>query len=59
MSDLTKYGKGIQKTSTRPIRIHVDAAGDYWLCDSDVDANTDFAEAGCLSHSSVPMAEGG
>jgi hypothetical protein len=56
---MSNLGNGIQKNSARPIRVHVGDNGDYWLCDASVETNSDFAESGCISHSSVPMAEGG
>jgi len=56
---MSNLGNGINKTSARPVRIHVGTDGEYWLCDADVDRDTDYAREGCTPHSSVPMAEGG
>ena len=54
-----RLGNGITKTSSRPVKIFVGEDGEYWLCDADANGSGDFAEQGCLSHSAVPMAEGG
>ena len=49
-------GKGILKPGTRPIKIHVDADGEYWICDKDVDPSTDdFRKEGCVAHSDVHL----
>lgn len=49
-------GKGILKPGVRPIKIHVDADGEYWICDKDVDPETDdFKRDGCVAHSDVHM----
>jgi hypothetical protein len=53
-------GKGILKPGTRPIKVYVDADGEYWLCDADVDPKSDdFHRDGCVAHSEIHMAEGG
>jgi hypothetical protein len=53
-------GQGILKPGTSPIKVIVDDAGEYWLCDSNVDPNSrDFREQGCVAHSEIHMAEGG
>lgn len=53
-------GKGILKPGLRPIKVHVDENGEYWLCDADVDPTTkNFREQGCTAHSEIQMAEGG
>ena len=53
-------GKGVLKPGLRPIKVHVDDAGEYWLCDADVDPTTNnFREQGCTAHSEIQMAEGG
>ena len=57
--NLSPIGSGIIRQSARPISIHVGENGEYWLCDKDVASGSDYADAGCLGHSSVPMAEGG
>lgn len=62
MEETTKLhiGKGILKPGTRPIKVHVDEHGEYWLCDADVDPNSeDFQKEGCVAHSEIHMAEGG
>jgi len=54
------FGEGILKPGTRPIKVFVDKNGEYWLCDSDVDPQSeDFRKEGCTAHSEVHMAEGG
>jgi len=53
-------GEGILKPGTRPVRIHVDEDGEYWLCDEGVDPTSkDFREQGCVAHSEIQMQEGG
>lgn len=53
-------GAGILKPGTRPVKIHVDKEGEYWLCDASVDPNSaDFRKEGCTAYSEVPMQEGG
>ena len=53
-------GKGILKPGLRPVKVHVDDEGEYWLCDADVDPTTkNFREQGCTAHSEIEMAEGG
>jgi len=38
----------------------VDKAGEYWLCDAEVDPESqDFRDQGCVAHSEIHMAEGG
>lgn len=62
MSSSTKLhiGKGILKPGTRPIKVFVDKAGEYWLCDAEVDPESqDFRDQGCVAHSEIHMAEGG
>ena len=56
---MSNLGNGIIRNSARPIRVHVGSDGDYWLCDRDVESGADYDESGCVSHSSIPMAEGG
>ena len=54
------FGEGVLKPGIRPIQIHVDDDGEYWLCDADIDPTSkDFREQGCVAHSEVQMAEGG
>lgn len=49
-------GQGILKPGTRPIKVHVDANGEYWICDKDVDPSTDdFRKEGCVAHSEVHL----
>lgn len=59
MSEETKklhIGNGILKPGVRPIKVHVDENGEYWICDADVDPTTkDFKEAGCVAHSNVHL----
>ena len=58
MSETTKLhiGKGILKPGVRPIKIHVDQNGEYWICDKDVDPTTDdFRKEGCAAHSDVHL----
>lgn len=53
-------GKGVLKPGTRPVKIHVDKDGEYWLCDADVDPESeDFRKDGCTSYSETQMSEGG
>ncbi len=53
-------GKGILKPGTRPVKVYVDKEGEYWLCDANVDPESeDFRKEGCVAHSEVQMAEGG
>ncbi len=53
-------GEGILRPGTRPIQVHVDEKGEYWLCDANVDPESeDFRKDGCVAHSDVQMAEGG
>jgi hypothetical protein len=53
-------GKGVLKPGTRPIKVFVDQDGEYWLCDANVDPNSeDFRRDGCVAHSEINMAEGG
>jgi hypothetical protein len=53
-------GQGILKPGTRPVKIFVDKNGEYWLCDADVDPESDdFRKEGCSAHGEVQMAEGG
>lgn len=53
-------GKGILKPGTRPVKVYVDKEGEYWLCDANVDPESeDFRTEGCVAHSEVQMAEGG
>lgn len=56
MSRKTQVGNGIVKQSARPIRFHVDAKGETWICDKDADLNNyDFRSAGCVPHSEVHL----
>jgi len=49
-------GEGILRPGTRPIKIHVDKNGEYWICDKDVDPDTpSFRDAGCVAHSEVHL----
>ena len=49
-------GDGILKPGTRPIKVHVDENGEYWICDKDVDPTTQtFRDAGCVAHSEVHL----
>ena len=48
-------GNGIQKTSGRPIAVHVDRAGEYWICDTNVDLSGDLRAQGCVPHSEVHL----
>ena len=48
-------GRGIQKTSARPTKVMVDQAGEYWICDADVDPSKDFFAQGCAAHSDVHL----
>lgn len=40
-------GNGVNYAGARPLKVHVDGNGDWWLCDKHVDAGGDFAGAGC------------
>ena len=55
MSETTSnnIGTGIVKTSARPIEIHVDEQGEYWICDKGVDPTGILADQGCVAHSEV------
>jgi hypothetical protein len=54
------FGKGILRPGTRPIKVFVDKSGEYWLCDANVDPESeDFRKQGCVAHSDVQMSEGG
>ncbi|KPK56168.1 MAG: hypothetical protein AMS21_12935 [Gemmatimonas sp. SG8_38_2] len=49
-------GEGILKPGTRPIKVYVDDAGEYWICDADVDPKSeDFRRDGCVAHSDVHL----
>lgn len=49
-------GRGIQKMSARPIKVMVDQAGEYWICDAHVDPSKgDFLAQGCTPHSDVHL----
>jgi hypothetical protein len=49
-------GEGILKPGVRPIKVYVDAQGEYWICDKDVDPTTDdFKRQGCVGHSDVHL----
>ncbi len=52
---MKNIGRGIQKTSARPIKVVVDDAGEYWICDADADATRDLASQGCVAHSDVHL----
>jgi hypothetical protein len=49
-------GEGILKPGVRPIKVYVDAKGEYWICDKDVDPESeDFKKDGCVAHSEIHM----
>jgi hypothetical protein len=49
-------GEGILKPGTRPIKVYVDAQGEYWICDKDVDpTDQNFRDQGCVAHSEVHL----
>jgi hypothetical protein len=48
-------GNGIFKQSARPTKIFVDGAGEYWICDADVDPSGEFRSQGCAAHSEVHL----
>ena len=51
-----QVGNGIVKQSGRPIEIHVDGQGEYWICDKGaLDGIGDFRSAGCTPHSEVHL----
>jgi hypothetical protein len=51
-----QVGNGIVKQSARPIEIHVDSQGEYWICDKGVAPGiSDFRSAGCAPHSEVHL----
>lgn len=53
-------GNGVFKPGARPIKVVVDAAGEWWICDADVDPHSkDFKENGCSTYGDIHMAEGG
>lgn len=37
----------ISRGGARPMKVFVDAHGNEWLCDHNVDSNADFAAQGC------------
>ena len=51
-------GNGILKPGIRPLKVIVDDAGEYWLCDANVDASEKLEDV-CTAHGSIHMAEGG
>jgi hypothetical protein len=56
MSRKSQVGNGIRKQSARPIEIHVDSNGEYWICDKGAEvSNFDFRGAGCAPHSEVHL----
>jgi hypothetical protein len=56
MSQKAQVGNGIRKNSARPIEIHVDTNGEYWICDKGADVSGfDFRSAGCAPHSEVHL----
>jgi hypothetical protein len=53
-------GSGVLKPGIRPIKMFVDNNGEYWLCDADVDPQSeDFRKEGCAAHGEIQMAECG
>ena len=51
-----RVGNGIVKQSARPIEVHVDSQGEYWICDKgSVISTGDFRAAGCAPHSEVHL----
>ena len=48
-------GSGIIKQSARPTKVLVDSAGEYWICDSNVDPSGDLGAQGCSAHSDVHL----
>jgi hypothetical protein len=52
---MINVGRGIQKTSARPVKVMVDRSGEYWLCDADADPSKDFLAQGCAPHSEVHL----
>ena len=56
MSKKAQVGDGIRKQSARPIEIHVDSQGEYWICDKGTPIDGfDFRSAGCAPHSEVHL----
>ncbi len=39
----------------RPMKVFVDSHGNEWLCDKDVDANSNFAAQGCWRTDQMPF----
>jgi hypothetical protein len=50
-----KLGNGIQKTSARPIKVHVAKNGEVWYCDAEAGTESGFESAGCLPLSESPQ----
>jgi hypothetical protein len=49
-------GNGILKPGVRPIKVYVDKDGEYWMCDADVDPESeDFRKEGCTSYSETHL----
>ncbi|MFC1565239.1 hypothetical protein ACFL6G_09905 [candidate division KSB1 bacterium] len=63
MNKETTFGKGIVKTSARPIAIFVDSNNNEYVCDKDcidnLDASRPFEEQSCSSCESNPFDIGG
>jgi hypothetical protein len=38
-------GNGVRYAGARPLKVHVDGSGDWWLCDKRVVPGADFANA--------------
>jgi hypothetical protein len=47
---MIKVGSGIHKVSGRPVKVMLDSAGGYWLCENDVDVSRDLLSQGCIPH---------
>ena len=37
----------VTSSGARPMKVHVDNAGNEWLCDANASPNGDFANQGC------------
>jgi hypothetical protein len=48
-------GRGVVRTSARPIEIHVDESGEVWFCEPGTRVTGDPAKCGCVPASHNPQ----
>jgi hypothetical protein len=48
-------GNGVHHDGARPLEVHVDGKGNWWLCDKGTDGNGNFANQGCWNYSEMPF----